>query len=83
MLLQGTSLSRRPPVDAASGDFTLPEYENTVTLSSPGISENRLLLNRRFSEIPGEDNLTVFSYSGRVKSPEWRRQRRRADLRQF
>ena len=27
--------------------------------------------------------MTVFSYFGRVKSPEWRRQRRRADLRQF
>ena len=39
--------------------------------------------NRRFPEITGEDNLTVFSYSGRVKSPQWRRQRRRADLRQF
>ena len=39
--------------------------------------------NRRFPEITGEDNLTVFSYSGRVKSPEWRRQLRRADLRQF
>ena len=39
--------------------------------------------NRRFPEIPGEDNLTVFSYSGRVKSPEWRWQRRRADLRHF
>ena len=39
--------------------------------------------NRRFPEITGEDNLTMFSYSWRVKSPEWRRQRRRADLRQF
>ena len=40
--------------------------------------------NRRFPEITGKDNLTVFSsYSGRVKSPEWRRQRRRADLRHF
>ena len=39
--------------------------------------------NRRFPEITGEDNLTVFSYSGRVKSPEWRRQPRRADLRHF
>ena len=39
--------------------------------------------NRRFLEITGEDNLTVFSYSGRVKSPEWRWQRRRADLRHF
>ena len=39
--------------------------------------------NRRFPEITGEDNLTVLSYSGRVKSPEWRWQRRRADLRHF
>ena len=39
--------------------------------------------NRRFPEITGEDNLTVFSYSGRVKSPEWRWQRRRTDLRYF
>ena len=39
--------------------------------------------NRRFPEITGEDNLTVFSCSGRVKSPEWRRQQRRADLRHF
>ena len=37
--------------------------------------------NRRFPEITGEDNLTVFSYSGRVTSPERRWQRRRADLR--
>ena len=44
---------------------------------------NKSVLNRRFPEITGEDNLTVFSYSGRVKSPEWRWQRRRADLRQF
>ena len=35
---------------------------------------------RRFPDITGEDNLRVFSYSGRVKSPEWRRQLRRADL---
>ena len=39
--------------------------------------------NRRFPEITGKDNLTVFSYSGVVKSPECARQRRRADLRQF
>ena len=39
--------------------------------------------NRRFPEITGKDNLTVFSYSGRVKSPEWRWQRRRADLWHF
>ena len=41
------------------------------------------MYNRRFPEITGEDNLTVFSYSGRVKSHEWRWQRRRADLRHF
>ena len=39
--------------------------------------------NRRFPEITGEDNLIVFSYSGRVKSPEWRWHWRRADLRHF
>ena len=39
--------------------------------------------NRQFPEITGEENLTVFSYSGRVKSPEWRWQRRRADLQHF
>ena len=39
--------------------------------------------NRRFPEITGENNLTVFFYSGRVKSPEWRWQRRRANLRHF
>ena len=39
--------------------------------------------NRRFPEITGKDNLTVFSYSGRVESPKWRRHRRRADLQQF
>ena len=42
-----------------------------------------LFINRRFPEITGEDNLTLFSYSGRVKFPEWRLQRRRADLQQF
>ena len=39
--------------------------------------------NRRLHEITGKDNLAVFSYSGRVKSPEWRWQQRRADLRHF
>ena len=48
----------------------------------PG-SWGRKLVNRRFPEITGKNNLTVFSYSGRVKSPEWRRHLRRADLRQF
>ena len=41
------------------------------------------LLTERFPEITGEDNLTVFSYSGRVKSPEWRRQRRGGDFDSF
>ena len=31
-----------------------------------------LLTNRQFPEITGKDNLTVFSDSGKVKSPEWR-----------
>ena len=39
--------------------------------------------NRQFPEITGKDNFTVFSYSGRVKSPEWRWQLRRANLRQL
>ena len=51
-------------------------YELYITL-------NNITKNRQFPEITGEDNLTVFSYSGRVKSPEWRWQRRRADLRYF
>ena len=42
-----------------------------------------IVCNRRFPEITGEGNLTVLSYSGRVKYPEWRRQQRRADLRPF
>ena len=41
------------------------------------------ITNRRFPEITGEDNLIVFSYSGIVKSPEWRQQLRRADMQQF
>ena len=62
---------------------------NTVFSSAHSVSlafrmeVKTLLDNRRFPEITGKDNLTVFSYSGRVKSPEWRRQLRRADLGQF
>ena len=41
------------------------------------------LINRLFPEITGKDNWTVFSYSGRVKSLEWRWQQRRADLPHF
>ena len=36
--------------------------------------DNELIVIGRFPEITGKDNFTVFSYSGRVKSPEWRRQ---------
>ena len=43
----------------------------------------QFISNRQFPEITGEDNLTVFSYSGRMKPPEWRQQRRRAILQQF
>ena len=52
-------------------------------LRLPYLNVRRSCVNRRFPEITGKDNLTVFSYSGRVKSPQWRRQLRRADLRQF
>ena len=45
--------------------------------------EKKSMLLWIFPEITGKDNLTVLSYSGRVKSPEWKRQLRRADLRQF
>ena len=61
-----------------------PCYERLAGLVWPTIScVIKWSANRRFPEITGEDNLTVFSYSGRVKSPEWRWQRRRADLRHF
>ena len=53
-------------------------------LPQPQVNDpGRLAKMRRFPEITGEDNLTLFSYSGGVKSPEWRWQRRRADLRHF
>ena len=51
--------------------------------NSASFSLSSFRFNRRFPEITGEDNLTVFSYSRRVKSPKWRQQRRRADLRHF
>ena len=50
---------------------------------APSTSLSSASDNKRFPEITGEDNLTVFSYSGIVKCPEWRWQRRRADLRHF
>ena len=55
----------------------------SVTLYESSSFPKRQFRNRRFPKITGEDNLTVFTYSGRVKSPEWRGQRRRADLRHF
>ena len=59
--------------------------QGRLTAGDSGLSCDRVTssANRRFLEITGEDNLIVFSYSGRVKSPEWRWQRRRADLRHF
>ena len=60
------------------------QIAHTALPSRPKMTHNdSFFLNKRFPEITGEDNLTVFSYSGRVKSPEWRWQRRRADLRHF
>ena len=49
----------------------------------PPKAEVHVNVNRQFPEITGKDNLTVFSYSGRVKYSEWRRQLRRADLQSF
>ena len=68
-----------------------PQKCPPVTLhTSVGVHENNQsfllfmpVLNRRFPETTGEDNLTVFSYSGRVKSPEWMWRRRGADLHHF
>ena len=56
-------------------------YLKQNEVQSPSAESTHKGVNRRFPEITGKDNLTVFSYSGRVKSPEWRWQRRRADLR--
>ena len=63
------------------GSVRIGSVPLSVVFCQRGCASTRL--NRQFPEITGEDNLTVFSYSGRVKSPEWRWQRRRADLRQF
>ena len=62
--------------------FDVRDFSSECDHVSDGLVPSPVVI-RRFPEITGEDNLTVFSYSGRVKSPEWRRQRRRADLRQF
>ena len=56
---------------------------NFFLISRGHVKSTNKGVNSRFPEITGEGNLTVFSYSGRVKSPEWRWQRRRADLRHF
>ena len=67
--------------------FTHMPGESNVTVDDSSlcyyVRVAPLFINRRFPEITGKDNLSVFSFSGRVKSPEWRRQLRRADLRQF
>ena len=60
-----------------------PEHLKTPCQSIKNVEPPPCSVNRRFPEITGKDNLTVLSYSGRVKSPEWRWQRRRADLRHF
>ena len=70
--LCGPKYSGKPAARLA-GPIT-PSWQTTFCI---------LCFNRRFPEITGEDNLTAFSYSGRVKSPEWKWQRRRADLRHF
>ena len=56
----------------------LPFGKRSSSCTGPSVWSNR-----QFPEITGKDNLTVFSYSRRVKSPEGRQQQRRADLRQF
>ena len=56
---------------------------NRVINNWNSLPPSTVLDNIGFLEITGKDNLTVFSYSGRVKSPEWRWQQRRVDLRQF
>ena len=61
----------------------VPALKAAVDLFLEFAAAQKPVLNRRFPEITGEDNLTVFSYSGRVKSPEWMWQQRRADLRHF
>ena len=66
--LRGTSL------------ITMP-LRSPASLSNPRNSFFSQSVNRRFLEVTGKDNLTVFSCSGRVKSPEWRWQLKRADLR--
>ena len=63
--------------------YTVTTTENDVCVKVGSDESHLMFHNRRFPEITSEDNLTVFSYSGGVKSPEWRWQRRRADLRQF
>ena len=67
------------------GKVKINTYTNSMPTFKTTFTQSGALgfYNRRFPEITGKDNLTVFSYSGRVKSPEWRRQLRRADLRQF
>ena len=72
-------LTSSSPNDITTGML----YVNIIQSQRHQHLDVMIYVNRRFPEITGEDNLTVFSYSGRVKSPEWRRQRRRANLRQF
>ena len=54
--------------------------KDTANKTRDKTTARQIRRNRRFPEITSKDNLTVFSYSGRVKSPKWRWQRRSADL---
>ena len=76
----GVNLSRQHGVDPNMASILA---DSMVSIPTKTWHQSEHGVNRRFPEITGEDNLTMFSYSGRVKSPEWRRQRRRADLRHF
>ena len=82
-------IARDRPCPGQSKDVPLHSRIGLELMSCSSVNmvqrggRSRVNRNRRFPEITGKDNLTVFSYSGRVKSPECRRQRRRADLRQF
>ena len=71
------------PVDNNNNKVVSAFCPFSTATPSPAQLFDIVTVNRLFPEITGKDNLAMFSYSGRVKSPEWRRQLRRADLRQF
>ena len=65
-----------PPTTAITDYATCLEKLSANEQCSNGSTFVKPVLNRRFPEITGEDNLTMFSYSRRVKSPESRLPRR-------